>query len=211
MKRITRPRGSRVGCGGIGVERRSGCWVWGWGSSASGPAQPYVRTENGQSERFRWVFEGIPSDAFGAFGDLLGGAAGFEMDHVDARLGTPAETFVLATASGFDPGLSASVVEDMVLTRPASEPRADLTITDFAGGGSVFATGSSCWATSLLANGGRQRRRQDHAQRREPLHRHVSRVRPGPTTRMQWRVLDRGRPIEDHRRTLGLSILRPLG
>ena len=31
----------------------------GWGSFSLGPAQPYVRTDVGRSERFGWVFDGV--------------------------------------------------------------------------------------------------------------------------------------------------------
>jgi N,N-dimethylformamidase len=102
------------------------------------------------------VDTGAPLDAPGS---VLGGAAGFEIDRVDAAQGTPPETVVVARATGFSDAYQ-GVVED-ILTADSRQGgtasplvRADLTFTVLASGGAVFSVGSISWCGALAAGGG---------------------------------------------------------
>ena len=47
-----------------------------------------------------WIFEGVDDETIGDFGLSGGGAAGFELDRADRRLGTPPNTVILARSEG---------------------------------------------------------------------------------------------------------------
>ena len=51
-----------------------------------GEARPFERTN--EDSAYSWVFEGVDEKAFGDYGLFFGGAGGFELDGVDARVGT---------------------------------------------------------------------------------------------------------------------------
>ena len=88
-----------------------------------------------------------------------GGAAGFELDRVDAALGTPADATVLASSEGHGPGFV--LVPEEVLTHLTTLPgepaasllRADMTWMDAPNGGAVFSVGSITFCGSLPTNG----------------------------------------------------------
>jgi N,N-dimethylformamidase len=94
----------------------------------------------------------------GDFGLSGGGAAGFELDRADARLGTPAGTIVVASSEGHGPRIIAvpeellSHVSTVTGERPARLRRADMTYVDLPGGGAVFAVGSITFCGSLSHN-----------------------------------------------------------
>ncbi|MEA3191654.1 MAG: hypothetical protein QOD77_2293, partial [Thermoplasmata archaeon] len=98
--------------------------------------------------RAAFIFEGIDPDApIGAFPNLVStwGAAGFELDRADARLGTPPHALVLATSDS----LGGPPTEE--LWRP--NPTADLVFFETGGGGAVFSVGSIAWCGGLSHNG----------------------------------------------------------
>ena len=76
----------------------------GIGFSAQGQFEgsAYRRHEASYEQRFDWLFNGIDDDILGDFGLSGGGAAGFELDRADPRLGTPSNATILA--SSFDRG-----------------------------------------------------------------------------------------------------------
>jgi N,N-dimethylformamidase len=103
--------------------------------------------------RAAWVLAGVDKELFG-FTGTLGGAAGMEIDAVDAVLGTPDQTVVLATSEGHsDDMLLCREAVGMTSTAPggARNPRvhADMVLVPWPGGGGVFAPGSISWAASL--------------------------------------------------------------
>lgn len=107
---------------------------------------------------YQWVFEGIESELIGDFGLCGGGAAGFELDRADTRLGTPANAVVLASSESHSDDFI--LVPEEMLTHLTTLPgpsateliRADILWCDMPGGGSVFAVGSITFCGSLPHN-----------------------------------------------------------
>jgi N,N-dimethylformamidase len=124
-------------------------------------ALPYRRQPASFDPRVAWIFEGIGDDE--SIGDcpnlILGhGAAGHEVDRYDRGLGTPAHTFLLATATGFSDGYQA-VIEEILMADSRQggtvnpRVRADMTYLEYPNGGAVFSVGSIAWCGALSANG----------------------------------------------------------
>ena len=118
----------------------------------------YRRTENANDPKVAWIFEGIDDETIGDFGLCGGGAAGFELDRVDSRLGTPEGTIVLASSEAHADTFIMVPEEQLThLTtwsgRPPGEMiRADMVYLELPGGGKVFATGSITFCGSLPWN-----------------------------------------------------------
>ena len=106
-----------------------------------------------------WVFEGVAAETFGHEGLSGGGAAGFELDRADLRLGTPPNTVILARSEAHQPHFVAvpeellSHVNTVTGERPADLIRAEIVVFEIQGGGAVFATGSITYCGSLSGNG----------------------------------------------------------
>ena len=117
----------------------------------------YRRQPQAQDPRVAWMFEGVEGDILGDFGLSGGGAAGFELDRADARLGTPPNTLVLARSEGHKPENFILVHEErlnQVATWPG-EPaeqliRAEMVYFETPQGGAVFSVGSITFCGSLL-------------------------------------------------------------
>ncbi len=60
----------------------------------------YRRSPQALDPRVSWIFEGVDDDILGSFGLSGGGAAGYEPDRADRRLGTPEHTIILASSQG---------------------------------------------------------------------------------------------------------------
>lgn len=127
----------------------------GWGS-----AEPYWRTETGQSEAFAWVFDGVSEEPIGDYGLVMGGAAGDELDRADFSLGTPTNAVVLASSRGHTRYYQ-RVIEEVAMNFPGygggdqdPEVHADMVYFESPGGGRVFSVGSIAWSGSLLENDG---------------------------------------------------------
>ncbi len=105
-----------------------------------------------------WVFDGIEENILGDFGLSGGGAAGFELDRVDTRLGSPENIEVLASSVGHDESFIVVPEEQLThITNWPGEPedrllRADMVYFTVEGGGEVFATGSITFCGSLPHN-----------------------------------------------------------
>ncbi len=105
-----------------------------------------------------WIFEGIEDEILGDFGFSGAGAAGFELDHMDHRLGTPEDTVLLARSITRDEEFMLVPEEQLThLTNLSggSEKDAlhsDMIYFDVPGGGSVFATGSITFCGCLPWN-----------------------------------------------------------
>ena len=118
---------------------------------------PYKRVC--RDSAFDWVFDGIDEDIIGDFGFSGNGAAGFELDHMDERLGTPDTAVLLARSVTRDNGFM--LVPEEQLTHitnltggsESDAKHADMIYAEYPGGGSVFATGSITFCGSLPWNG----------------------------------------------------------
>jgi N,N-dimethylformamidase len=115
----------------------------------------------GRASRAGWILEGISGDTFGGHGLSGHGAAGFELDRTDVRLGTPAHALVLARSEGHEPEAPWVLVPEEQLThlttipglKPAELIHADLTFFETPNDGAVFSTGSITFCGSLPTNG----------------------------------------------------------
>ncbi len=96
-------------------------------------------------------------EAFGTSGFMGGGAAGFELDSVNPKYGTPPHALVVAKGIVIHPDYG-PVNEDMLIHRhPLPQEDwscADMTFFETAAGGAVFSVGSMTYVGSLLADGG---------------------------------------------------------
>jgi N,N-dimethylformamidase len=118
----------------------------------------YRRQPGADDPRAAWILEGVKEDIIGNFGLSGGGAAGFELDRADPRLGTPAGAITIASSEGH--GSHFVVVPEELLSHistvtgepPARLLRADMTYAELPGGGAVFAVGSITFCGSLSHN-----------------------------------------------------------
>ena len=111
--------------------------------------------------RVSWMFNGVADELIGDFGLSGHGAAGFELDRADKKLGTPRHAVVVARSENHPPDAPWVLVPEEQLThlvtvpgRPAKELiRADMTFFETPKGGAVFSTGSITFCGSLPHNG----------------------------------------------------------
>ncbi|MBL8709493.1 MAG: N,N-dimethylformamidase [Rhodospirillaceae bacterium] len=120
---------------------------------------PYHRTPESRDPRVAFMFEGLEKDeVIGDFGTVGGGAAGWEIDRADLRLGTPPHALMVATATDF-PDSYHWVNEEMNHTHSAvngdtcPRVRCDMMFFETPNGGAVFSTGSISYAGSLAHDG----------------------------------------------------------
>jgi N,N-dimethylformamidase len=132
----------------------------GVGFSAQGlfEGSHYRRQPGADDPRVAWILEGVKDDVIGDFGLSGGGAAGFELDRADVRLGTPDDAVVIASSEGH--GSHFVVVPEELLSHlstvsgdpPARLLRADMIYAELPAGGAVFAVGSITFCGSLSHN-----------------------------------------------------------
>ncbi len=111
--------------------------------------------------RVAWILEGVDAETVGGEGFSGHGAAGFELDRVDKRLGSPAHAVVIARSENHPPEAPWVLVPEEQLTHITTIPgqphkdliRADMTWFDLPGGGEVFAVGSITFCGALPVNG----------------------------------------------------------
>ncbi|MBT4487064.1 MAG: N,N-dimethylformamidase large subunit [Rhodospirillaceae bacterium] len=136
--------------------------IAGLGFTAQGnfTASYYRRLEASQKPEFAWMFEGIDDEIIGDFGLSGGGAAGFEVDRTDYRLGTPENAVIVAQSENHDEE-TIMVPEEMLThvmnwSKESTEDliRADMIYYTVPGGGQVFSTGSITYCGCLPWNGG---------------------------------------------------------
>ncbi|MEM7745603.1 MAG: N,N-dimethylformamidase beta subunit family domain-containing protein [Pseudomonadota bacterium] len=119
----------------------------------------YRRSAASHDPAVSWIFDGIDDETLGDFGFSGGGAAGFELDRADIRLGSPPNVQVLASSEMHGDSFVLVHEEQLThLTTWAQEPhadlmRADMVYFDVPGGGAVFSTGSITFCGSLPWNG----------------------------------------------------------
>jgi N,N-dimethylformamidase len=155
-----------------GLWRRNGRppqQIAGVGFSAQGTfvGSYYRRLPASYEPRFEWLFQGIDDERLGDFGLCGGGAAGFELDRADRRLGTPDHAVVLASSRGHSRDYEQDaqdffvLVPEEQLTHQTTWPgtakeeliRADMLFYETAKGGAVFSVGSITFCGSLPSNG----------------------------------------------------------
>ncbi len=119
----------------------------------------YRRQAGADDPRAAWIFEGVEDEILGDFGLSGGGAAGFELDRADMRLGTPPHALILATSEAHQPENFVLVHEEMLTQYntwpglPANELiRADMVYFETGNGGAVFSVGSITFCGSLAHN-----------------------------------------------------------
>jgi N,N-dimethylformamidase len=120
-----------------------------------------IRDEARREPRTAWMFEGIADDTIGGFGFSGHGAAGFELDRADKRLGTPDHAVVVAQSENHPPEAPWVLVPEEQLTHITTIPgeshkqliRADMTLFETPNNGCVFSTGSITFCGSLPHNG----------------------------------------------------------
>jgi N,N-dimethylformamidase len=102
-----------------------------------------------------FIFEGIGRDErVGDFGLVGGGAAGLELDRADTALGTPPNTYVLASSENHTDNYFVSL-EETLQPGPGrggqEHPmvRGDMTFFTTGRGGAVFSASSMTWINSL--------------------------------------------------------------
>ena len=134
----------------------------GVGFSAQGKFEGsyYRRTAESRAPDLAWMFEGIEDqEILGDFGFSGGGAAGFELDRADVRLGTPEEVRVVASSENHTS--SFVLVPEEMLTHITNWPgeeeqqkliRSDIVYFRTPSGGEVFSTGSITFCGSLPWN-----------------------------------------------------------
>lgn len=107
---------------------------------------------------YDWVFEGLEDTLIGNYGYSGNGAAGFELDHMDYRLGTPQNAVLLAKSVTRDSGFMLVPEEQLThlsnLTGGTAKEamHADMVYIEYPGGGSVFTTGSITFCGCLPWN-----------------------------------------------------------
>jgi len=122
----------------------------------------YRIDEAARASRASWILDGVAGDILGKHGFSGHGAAGFELDRADKKLGTPAHAVILASSEDHPPEAPWILVPEERLTHLVTLPgepesdliRADLVFFETAGGrGAVFSTGSITWCGSLPTDG----------------------------------------------------------
>lgn len=129
----------------------------GWGKS-----YPFYRNEAAAHPEAAWIFDGVEDDPIGAYGKIMNGAAGDEIDRADVWLGTPYHAHVVATAPVRD-NFYQHVPEEVGMTLPSPNSpggeddenvKADIVYFKTPNGGEVFSAGSMAWSGALVINGG---------------------------------------------------------
>ncbi len=119
--------------------------------------RPAARTDPAVS----WILEGVSAETVGGEGFSGHGAAGFELDRLDHRQGSPENAVVIASSENHPPEAPWVLVPEEQLTHITTITgeshkaliRADMTWFDCPGGGAVFSVGSITFCGSLPVNG----------------------------------------------------------
>jgi N,N-dimethylformamidase len=117
----------------------------------------YERLPDSFDRRAAFIFDGIGHDErIGNFGSL-GGAAGYELDAADQKLGTPPHALVLARSVDHTV-IYGLTPEELLFYYPGIDGldcdrvRAEIVFFECENGGAVFSTGSITWASALEHN-----------------------------------------------------------
>ncbi|MDI9929667.1 hypothetical protein QM588_04540 [Rhodococcus sp. IEGM 1354] len=135
-------------------------WVGvGFTAETPGAGRPYERRPESFGEAGGFVFRNIDDEVIGDMPNLIQtyGAAGYEFDRADSMLGTPGNTTILATATGFSD--HAQACSEEILTSDSMQSgsvsplvKTDMALVEYPNGGAVFSTGSITWSGCLSQN-----------------------------------------------------------
>jgi N,N-dimethylformamidase len=124
-------------------------------SEGVGTGAYYDASDSPDTAAKRRILEDVDRiDEIGLFGQVLGTAVGDELDRVDAFLGSPPNTEVIATSRGVDAAYGV-LREDQATWRgnqTYGEARADMVYLANDTGGKLFSTGSINWVSALEWN-----------------------------------------------------------
>ena len=109
-----------------------------------------------------WILDGVEVETIGHEGFSGHGAAGFELDRADKRLGTPENAVILASSEDHPPEAPWVLVPEEQLTHITTIPgqthkqliHADMVYFKLPRGGQVFSTGSITFCGALPVKGG---------------------------------------------------------
>ncbi len=113
--------------------------------------RPFKRTQESYAHSVAWLFDGVQSDVFGTDGIVLNGAASYEVDATNVRMGTSPDTVVIARADGFPD----SFCHDASRWYPDGEVEkrrhrcAEMTLRHLPSGGVIFSASSVGWCGAL--------------------------------------------------------------
>jgi N,N-dimethylformamidase len=131
----------------------------GFSSQGTFVGNHYRQAPAARDNHHAWVFEGVKEEVFGGYGFSGGGAAGFELDRLDHRLGSPLNAVVLASSEGHERKNFIVVHEERLAianTIPGETLeqliRADMVYIDKPNGGAIFSVGSITYCGSLPEN-----------------------------------------------------------
>jgi len=131
----------------------------GFSSQGTFVGNAYRQAAAARDNHHAWIFAGVKDELFGGYGFSGGGAAGFELDRLDHRLGSPLNAVVLATSEGHERKNFVVVHEERLglnTTIPGQTLeqliRADMTYIEKPRGGAVFSVGSITYCGSLPHN-----------------------------------------------------------
>lgn len=144
--------------GGLWAERgRHECGLVGMGTTLMGfgPSRTYRRLEASSDPSWSWIFDGVGGEPIGPNGLVGGAAAGYEVDCIDFRRGTPSGIVRLAVAEEFDASFESDANDwfEGAAEERAATRRADMAIFRHEGGGLVFGVGSVAWLGALPSAG----------------------------------------------------------
>lgn len=119
-----------------------------------------IHPEARTNPRVNWILEGVTAETVGGEGFSGHGAAGFELDRVDRRQGSPESAVVIASSENHPPEAPWVVVPEEQLTHITTITgeshkaliRADMAYFDYPGGGEVFSVGSITFCGALPVN-----------------------------------------------------------
>ena len=125
-------------------------------STQGGDISTYFRRRpDSRRPEVAFIFQGVdPDRRIGDFGLVGGGAAGLELDRVDVALGTPANTYVLASSENHTDNYFVAL-EETLQPGPGrggqEHPlvRGDMVFITTGRGGAVFSASSMTWIGSL--------------------------------------------------------------
>lgn len=119
---------------------------------------PYKISKENFNVETQFIFENIDgNELLGDYGLVMGGAAGFEIDRTDKKLGTPENTILIASAQDFSDAYQ-HVVEEIIAMNPDEGGsknelvRSDIIYLKKSNGGAIFSVGSISWCGSLSYN-----------------------------------------------------------
>tara|TARA_B100000686_G_scaffold212756_1_gene219686 strand:- start:10242 stop:12500 length:2259 start_codon:yes stop_codon:yes gene_type:complete len=119
---------------------------------------PYKILKENINNETQFIFEGIDEDELiGDYGLVMGGAAGFEIDRADKKLGTPDNAILVASAQDFSDAYQHAVEEIIAMNPDEGGSKNELVRSDMVylkklKGGAIFSVGSISWCGSLSYN-----------------------------------------------------------